>query len=240
MLQLFKKPRLRRSRPERSVRRFKQKPQKNKTPKLSLGIRSIMALGILVFILIIQYTPLSAAQSLTKVFNTVFSAHVTFNEIGDFVASMGPQGEKLMVALGYQIEEPPTVPVAVVPIQPDKIPQFPLPVVGVVASTFDMVQNGIKVVANQGYPVISVFGGRVIAIEELPDLGLTVTINHGQGLHSIYGHLGGVAVSEGDDVGPGKVVGYVGDSGEVTTPMLHFALSLEGSMLDPLQYIQGK
>lgn len=66
-------------------------------------------------------------------------------------------------------------------------------------------------------------------------LGNRVVIDHGDGIKTIYGHLkrGSVAVSAGDVVARGQMIGQVGMSGLTEFPHVHFEVSELGSFVDP-------
>ena len=67
--------------------------------------------------------------------------------------------------------------------------------------------------------------------------GYYVTINHGDGYSSIYAHMTNYVVSAGDTVKQGQLIGYVGTTGWSTGPHLHFEILLNGSNVNPMNYI---
>jgi murein DD-endopeptidase MepM/ murein hydrolase activator NlpD len=67
--------------------------------------------------------------------------------------------------------------------------------------------------------------------------GHYVKVDHGGGLHSLYGHMSVVSAREGDRVAAGSVLGQVGMSGVTTGPHLHLEVRHYGSARDPLKYI---
>ncbi len=69
--------------------------------------------------------------------------------------------------------------------------------------------------------------------------GNYVMINHGGGLQSLYAHMSSRAVSTGQTVSAGQTIGYVGASGRVTGPHLHFEVWVNGSRVDPQSYYPG-
>ncbi len=66
--------------------------------------------------------------------------------------------------------------------------------------------------------------------------GNYVMINHGGGIQSLYAHMSSRAVSVGQTVSAGQTIGYVGSSGRVTGPHLHFEVWVNGSRVDPQSY----
>lgn len=64
-------------------------------------------------------------------------------------------------------------------------------------------------------------------------LGNCVVVNHGAGLTSIYMHMSGIKVKEGQYVNPGQLIGLVGTTGASTGPHLHYACYFNGEPIDP-------
>ena len=67
--------------------------------------------------------------------------------------------------------------------------------------------------------------------------GRYVKISHGYGYETAYGHMSSIAVSSGDYVKKGEVIGYVGSSGYSTGPHLHYEVIINGQDSDPLELI---
>ncbi len=91
--------------------------------------------------------------------------------------------------------------------------------------------------ADEGTPVRSPNSGKAVLVSNLYFSGNTIIVDHGQGLYSYFGHLSRFAVAEGDLVSPGEQIGYVGATGRVTGPHLHWSVRLNGSRIDPLSLI---
>ena len=68
-----------------------------------------------------------------------------------------------------------------------------------------------------------------------PIFGGKITIDHGDGLYSIYGHLSATCVHEGWHVKAGQPIGELGNTGISTGPHLHFEL-----VVDPLRYLEER
>lgn len=64
--------------------------------------------------------------------------------------------------------------------------------------------------------------------------GNYVTIDHGDGIQTRYAHMSSVAVSSGQSVTAGEIIGFVGSTGNSTGPHLHFEVIVNGTKIDPL------
>ena len=88
--------------------------------------------------------------------------------------------------------------------------------------------------AGEGTPIEAPNRGTVVLSENLYYSGSCVILDHGWGLYSYFAHLSRMAVSEGDVVDAGQVIGHVGATGRVTGPHLHWSMRLNGARVDPL------
>lgn len=95
---------------------------------------------------------------------------------------------------------------------------------------------GVDYAAPPGTPVWSTAAGRVIVCGNAGAAGNLVEIDHGNGLVSLYMHLlrfaAGLRV--GDSVRQRQVIGYVGATGRVTGPHLHFGIKKNGRFVNPM------
>ena len=99
--------------------------------------------------------------------------------------------------------------------------------------------KGVDIRVPQGTPVQAANSGEVILAEEGFYIhGKTVTIDHGQGITTIYLHLEAITVKKGDKVTKGQVIGSVGDTGLATGPHLHWGLYVHGVPVDPLPWVK--
>ena len=89
-----------------------------------------------------------------------------------------------------------------------------------------------------GLPIYAPAAGTVVLAEPLAVRGNAVLIDHGLGLYSGYWHQSQIVVTAGQEVQPGDLLGFIGDSGLVTGPHLHWELRLNGIAVDPMQWIQ--
>lgn len=83
-----------------------------------------------------------------------------------------------------------------------------------------------------GQDVQVVAPGRVASVGERQGYGLTVVVDHGNGLETRYAHLSGATVREGDIVEAGQVVAQSGNSGRSTGPHLHLEARQNGQAID--------
>ena len=96
-----------------------------------------------------------------------------------------------------------------------------------------MPHSGIDYSADRGTPVVASNRGRVALLGEFFFAGRLVALDHGLGLYTLYFHLDGVAVTEGQMVERGETVGTVGTTGRSTGPHLHFAAQLGRARINP-------
>jgi murein DD-endopeptidase MepM/ murein hydrolase activator NlpD len=89
-----------------------------------------------------------------------------------------------------------------------------------------------------GLPVYAPAAGRVVLAERLTVRGNAILIDHGLGLYSGYWHQNQVAVAVGQEVRPGDLIGYIGETGLVTGPHLHWEMRLNGIAVNPLQWVR--
>lgn len=80
--------------------------------------------------------------------------------------------------------------------------------------------------------------GTVVLAEQLTIRGNAVVIDHGMGLFSGYWHQSQLTVVAGQEVQPGDLIGYLGNTGLVTGPHLHWEMRLQGIAVDPTQWVQ--
>lgn len=101
------------------------------------------------------------------------------------------------------------------------------------------VHDGLDLAATSGTPLLAADGGTVTAAGWCNcGLGYFVTIDHGNGIETIYGHMASQPwVAVGDLVAQGDEIGPVGSTGVSTGPHVHFMVLAGGEAADPLDYL---
>ena len=97
--------------------------------------------------------------------------------------------------------------------------------------------NGVDIAAAHGTNVVAADSGTVITSTYNSNYGNYVVISHGDGLTTLYAHLSSRQVTAGTAVTKGQVVGLVGSTGISTGPHLHFEVSLNGTRVNPRNYL---
>jgi murein DD-endopeptidase MepM/ murein hydrolase activator NlpD len=96
---------------------------------------------------------------------------------------------------------------------------------------------GLDISADSGAPVYATADGTVLQASREGAYGNLITIDHGYGLETRYGHLSRYDVKAGEKVKRGQVIGRVGSTGRATGPHLHYEVRVNGRLLNPLQLL---
>lgn len=96
---------------------------------------------------------------------------------------------------------------------------------------------GIDISTNTGNPIVATADGIVIKAQYDKYLGNYVTISHGNGFTTVYGHMSKFAVKAGKKVKRGDVIGYIGKTGKAAGPHVHYEVWKDGKKVDPSNYI---
>lgn len=96
---------------------------------------------------------------------------------------------------------------------------------------------GLDIAGNKGQPVYATADGTVTQRGYQGAYGNLITVDHGFGLVTKYGHLAGYSVKQGDKVKKGQVIGRVGNTGRATGYHLHYEILANGRLLNPLHLL---
>ena len=98
--------------------------------------------------------------------------------------------------------------------------------------------TGVDLPAPVGTPILASAGGRVRFAGFRRAFGNTVEIDHGDGLVTRYAHASRLLVRKGQVVLPEQPIARVGSTGRSTGPHLHFEVIQDGSLVQPLRYLE--
>lgn len=101
------------------------------------------------------------------------------------------------------------------------------------------VNEGINIASAGGEPVWAAADGEVVyADDELQGFGNMVLIKHSGDKTTTYAHMGRITVDKYERVKQGDIIGYVGASGNVKEPQLHFAVHEGKNPVDPVKFMK--
>ena len=129
--------------------------------------------------------------------------------------------------------------------------QYPVPQDSRVGNGFGWLSNpcngcssfhkGADIFGGLGTSVFPVAPGTVTFAGSMGTLGMTVEVEHvinGISVKTVYGHLqDGLGVAAGQTVGLDDVLGYVGQTGAATAPLLNFTVYTSGTVVDPMVWL---
>lgn len=98
--------------------------------------------------------------------------------------------------------------------------------------------SGIDIATTFGAAVRAPADGVVLKASFGNGYGREIVIDHGNGIETLYGHLSGFAVTVGEHVQRGQVIGYVGSSGHSTGPHLHYEVRVRDTPVNPHKYLR--
>ena len=97
--------------------------------------------------------------------------------------------------------------------------------------------KGIDIGASSGSAIAAAAAGEVVTSTYSYSAGNYVMINHGGGVYTVYMHASKLLVSKGDTVKKGQTIAKVGSTGYSTGPHLHFGIRVNGTYVNPRQYV---
>lgn len=97
--------------------------------------------------------------------------------------------------------------------------------------------SGVDIGSSYGQQIIAPADGVVTFADFLGGYGKAIMLDHGHGVSTRYGHLSGFAVTTGQHVHRGDLIGYVGLSGRSTGPHLHYEVRINDTPVNPYKYL---
>lgn len=99
--------------------------------------------------------------------------------------------------------------------------------------------RGVDISTSYGTPIIAPADGEVIFAAPYSGYGRLVEIDHGHGYITRFGHMSAFAVTNGQEVHRGDIIGYVGQSGRSTGPHLHYEVWVNNVPVNPYKYLRN-
>ena len=97
--------------------------------------------------------------------------------------------------------------------------------------------RGTDIPAPEGTPILAAHSGTVLVSGWNDSYGNQVLLDNGAGLSTRYAHMTQTAVTAGEAVTAGQVIGYVGNTGDSTGNHLHFEVMQNGVRMNPLELV---
>ncbi len=110
------------------------------------------------------------------------------------------------------------------------------PILGVGVGEF---HKGVDIGSPDGTPVHAPAGGRVLKAGMSNGYGNEIVVDHGNGIKTIYGHLQGFNVVDGQTIVKGEVIGYVGHTGKTQGHHLHYEVQVHDTAVNPHKYLRS-
>ena len=98
------------------------------------------------------------------------------------------------------------------------------------------VHLGIDIAGINNTEIVAANHGKVVFVGEIGIYGNVIIIDHGYGLHSLYGHLNKANVQEGDFVNKGDLIAVSGETGLVFGDHLHYEMRVNGVSVNPIEW----
>ncbi len=99
---------------------------------------------------------------------------------------------------------------------------------------------GLDISGDHGQEIYAPADGLVTGAGYAGNYGNLLTLDHGFGITTRYGHLSRFGVAAGEQVHRGQVIGYVGSTGRSTSSHLHYEVLVNGRLTNPLKLLSGR
>jgi murein DD-endopeptidase MepM/ murein hydrolase activator NlpD len=101
-----------------------------------------------------------------------------------------------------------------------------------------MDHKGLDFTAEEGTPIYATGDGKIAQSYYSSSYGKVLFLNHGFGYETRYAHLSEFAVSSGERVKRGQIIGYVGNTGNSVSDHLHYEVLFNGNHVNPINFFQ--
>lgn len=96
---------------------------------------------------------------------------------------------------------------------------------------------GIDIANRIGTPIVATANGTVIFSDWYSGYGKLVQIDHGNGIVTLYGHNSQILVHDGQVVKRGELIAYLGNTGYSTGPHVHYEIRVDGTAVNPANFL---
>jgi len=97
--------------------------------------------------------------------------------------------------------------------------------------------SGLDISNKSGTKIVATADGRISYAAKKMYIGNLIVIDHGNGWITKYGHLKKILVKSGQKIKRGDVIGLIGNTGRSTGPHVHYEVRMNGTPVNPLNYI---
>lgn len=101
------------------------------------------------------------------------------------------------------------------------------------------VHTGIDIAGINNTPIVAANRGRVVFTGNIGIYGNVVILDHGYGIHTLYGHLNQIHAHKGDLVDKGQTIAVSGETGLAFGDHLHFEIRVSGVPVDPVEWFDS-
>ena len=161
-----------------------------------------------------------------------------FNDFSDLETFALNVGQTLIVPDGVQPQAPAIVR-PLPPIAAGGTGQLLWPAGGAITQYPVWYHNAVDI-ANPSLPGIAAADEGVVTLVEYLRYGYGqhVTVDHGNGLSTLYAHMSEIYVKSGDRVARGQIIGKMGNTGRSSGSHLHFEVRKNGTIVNPLPFLK--
>lgn len=152
--------------------------------------------------------------------------------------------EKAAAAKAMQLSQVPQGSVSLDPVGSLNGMSLVRPVNGIISSRFgarsgsrSSSHTGLDIACSMGTPIGAASSGTVIYAAPKGSYGNLIILDHGNGVQTYYAHCTAIYVSAGQYVNAGTTIGTVGSTGNSTGPHLHLEIRINGSPVNPQNYL---
>lgn len=98
---------------------------------------------------------------------------------------------------------------------------------------------GVDIPGPLGTPIYATADGVIGRAGRVGGYGNLITVNHGKGIETRYGHLSKILVAANTRVRRGQLIGLMGSTGRSTGSHLHYEVRIDGAAVNPMPFMQN-